>query len=97
MSEHNDHGRGCSVILRLVHMYMDGRQKEGGREESRVQVASALGADPREIVWTSGATESNNLAIKGAAHQSSRRHIVTSSIEHKAVLDCCGYLERDGF
>ena len=77
------------------HVY--GWQAEEAVEEARVQVASALGADPREIVWTSGATESNNLAIKGVAYKSSRRHIVTSSIEHKAVLDCCGYLEQQGF
>ncbi len=62
---------------------MYGWQAEEAVEEARVQVASALGADPREIVWTSGATESNNLAIKGVAYKSSRRHIVTSSIEHK--------------
>lgn len=77
------------------HVY--GWQAEEAVEEARVQVASVLGADPREIVWTSGATESNNLAIKGVAYKSSRRHIVTSSIEHKAVLDCCGYLEQQGF
>ena len=58
-----------------------------------------LGADPREIVWTSGATESDNLALKGVAHfyQTNGKHIVTSSIEHKAVLDTCGQLEREGF
>ena len=77
------------------HVY--GWQAEEAVEAARVQVAAAIDADPREIVWTSGATESNNLAIKGVAHQSSRRHIVTSSIEHKAVLDCCAYLEHDGF
>ena len=77
------------------HVY--GWQAEEAVEESRVQVAAVLGADPREIIWTSGATESNNLAIKGAAYQASRRHIITSCIEHKAVLDCCAYLERDGF
>src|SRR5690606_9690247 len=55
--------------------------------------------DPREIVWTSGATESDNLAIKGAAHfyQGRGKHIITSSIEHKAVLDTCRQLEREGF
>jgi hypothetical protein len=54
---------------------------------------------PREIVWTSGATESNNLAIKGAAHfyHSKGKHIITSKIEHKAVLDTCRQLEREGF
>ena len=95
MSEHMTMAGVFGNPASRSHVY--GWQAEEAVEESRVQVAAALGADPREIVWTSGATESNNLAIKGAAHQSSRRHIVTSSIEHKAVLDCCGYLERDGF
>lgn len=68
-------------------------------ETARQQVADLVHADPREIVWTSGATESNNLAIKGAAHfyQGKGKHIVTSKIEHKAVLDTCRQLEREGF
>ena len=68
-------------------------------EEAREQVADALGADPREIVWTSGATESNNLAIKGAAHfyRKKGNHIITVQTEHKAVLDTCRELERQGF
>jgi cysteine desulfurase len=68
-------------------------------EKSRVQVAELIGADPREIVWTSGATESNNLAIKGAAHfyKTRGKHIVTVKTEHKAVLDTCRELERQGF
>ncbi|HET6474428.1 MAG TPA: IscS subfamily cysteine desulfurase [Pseudomonadales bacterium] len=68
-------------------------------EEARAQVAKLLNCDPREIVWTSGATESDNLAIKGVAEAqgATRRHIVTSAIEHKAVLDTCGYLETKGF
>lgn len=74
-----------------------GWQAEEAVEEARTQVASLLNADPREIIWTSGATESDNLAIKGPADLSSRRHIVTSCIEHKAVLDTCGYLETRGF
>lgn len=77
------------------HVY--GWRAEEAVELARVQVASALHADPREIVWTSGATESDNLAIKGVAFESSRKHIVTSMIEHKAVLDTCEYLERQGF
>jgi cysteine desulfurase len=77
------------------HVY--GWRAEEAVENARVQVASALHADPREIVWTSGATESDNLAIKGAAFESSRKHIVTSRIEHKAVLDTCEFLERQGF
>lgn len=76
-----------------------GWRAEEAVEVAREQVASLVGADPREIVWTSGATESNNLAIKGAAHfyQGKGRHLVTSRIEHKAVLDTCRQLEREGF
>ncbi len=68
-------------------------------EDARRQVAELVNADPREIVWTSGATESDNLAIKGCAHFNVKRgkHIVTSKIEHKAVLDSCRQLEREGF
>jgi cysteine desulfurase len=68
-------------------------------EIAREQVASLLGADPREIVWTSGATESNNLAIKGAAlfHQAKGKHLITLKTEHKAVLDTMRELERQGF
>ncbi|MDB5846008.1 MAG: cysteine desulfurase IscS, partial [Polaromonas sp.] len=62
-------------------------------------VAALIGADPREIVWTSGATESNNLALKGAAHfyKSKGKHLITVKTEHKAVLDTCRELERQGF
>lgn len=76
-----------------------GWQAEEVIEHARAQVASLIGADPREIVWTSGATESDNLAIKGAAHfySGKGKHIVTSAIEHKAVLDTCRQLEREGF
>ena len=75
-----------------------GREAEEAVERARVEVAGLINAAPREIVWTSGATESNNLAIKGAAVQAERgTHIVTSAIEHKAVLDSCQYLERNGF
>ncbi len=68
-------------------------------EIAREQVAALIGADPREIVWTSGATESNNLAIKGAAqfHAARGRHFITLKTEHKAVLDTMRELERDGF
>ena len=68
-------------------------------KNARQQVADLVNADPREIVWTSGATEANNLAIKGAAHFNVRKgkHIVTSKTEHKAVLDTCRQLEREGF
>jgi cysteine desulfurase len=76
-----------------------GWEAEEAVEKARGQVASLIGADPREIVWTSGATESNNLALKGAAHFYSSRgkHIVTVKTEHKAVLDTTRELERQGF
>jgi len=76
-----------------------GWEAEAAVEKARVQVAELIGADPREIVWTSGATESNNLALKGAAHfyKSRGKHIVTVKTEHKAVLDTCRELERQGF
>jgi cysteine desulfurase len=68
-------------------------------DEARRQVADLVNADPKEVVWTSGATESDNLAIKGAAHfyKKKGRHIVTCKTEHKAVLDTCRHLEREGF
>ncbi|MCZ6709238.1 MAG: IscS subfamily cysteine desulfurase [Gammaproteobacteria bacterium] len=77
------------------HYY--GWQAEEAVEEARTQVARLINADPREIVWTSGATESDNLAIKGVAEGATKRHIVTSAIEHMAVLDTCRYLETEGF
>ncbi|MEY4113126.1 MAG: hypothetical protein RL082_1631, partial [Pseudomonadota bacterium] len=68
-------------------------------EEARVEVAKLVNADPREIVWTSGATESINLAIKGAAHfyKEKGKHIITVKTEHKATLDTCRELEREGY
>ena len=79
------------------HYY--GWQAEEAVNIARKQVASLIGADPREIVWTSGATESDNLAIKGIAHfyQKRGKHIITMKTEHKAVLDTCRQLEREGF
>lgn len=82
------------------HLY--GWQAEELVEDARVQVASLINADPREIVWTSGATEANNLALKGAAetyrsHHGTGGHIVVSAIEHKAVLDPASWLEAQGF
>jgi len=76
-----------------------GWDAEEAVEEARKNVAVLINADPKEIVWTSGATESNNLAIKGAAHfyQKKGKHIITSKTEHKAVLDTCRQLEREGF
>jgi cysteine desulfurase len=76
-----------------------GWEAEEAVEKSRKQVADLIGADPREIVWTSGATESNNLALKGAAnfYASRGKHLVTVKTEHKAVLDTMRELERQGF
>lgn len=76
-----------------------GWKAEAAVEEARRNVADLINADPREIIWTSGATESNNLAIKGAAHfyKKKGRHIVTVKTEHKAVLDSCRQLEREGY
>ena len=76
-----------------------GWEAEEAVEKAREQVADLIGADPREIVWTSGATESNNLAIKGAAHfyKSRGKHLITVKTEHKAVLDTMRELERQGF
>jgi cysteine desulfurase len=79
------------------HSY--GWAAERAVEEARENVAALVNADPREIIWTSGATESDNLAIKGAAHfyKSKGKHVVTVKTEHKAVLDTCRELEREGF
>jgi cysteine desulfurase len=76
-----------------------GWKAEEAVDVARQQVADLIGADHREIVWTSGATESNNLAIKGAAHfyRKKGNHIITVKTEHKAVLDTCRQLEREGF
>ncbi len=80
-----------------THVY--GWEAEQAVEEARQKVASLVNCDVREIVWTSGATESNNLAIKGAAsfYQDKGKHIITLKTEHKAVLDTCRELERQGF
>ncbi|HEY5762912.1 MAG TPA: IscS subfamily cysteine desulfurase [Rhodocyclaceae bacterium] len=76
-----------------------GWEAEAAVEKAREQVAALVNADPKEIVWTSGATESNNLAIKGAAHfyASKGKHLITLKTEHKAVLDTVRELERQGF
>ena len=78
--------------------HMLGWKAEEAVETARRQIADLIKADPREIVWTSGATEADNLAIKGVAHFYSKKgkHIITSKIEHKAVLDSCRQLEREG-
>ena len=79
------------------HKY--GWEAEEAVELARRQVADLIHADPREIVWTSGATESDNLAIKGVMHfyKTKGKHLISSRIEHKAVLDTCRHLEREGF
>src|SRR3954466_12115093 len=79
------------------HMY--GWSAEQAVEEARGHVAALVNADPREIIWTSGATEGNNLAIKGAAqfYKTKGKHLITQTTEHKAVLDTCRELERQGF
>jgi len=79
------------------HAY--GWKAEEAVENARKQVADLVNANPKEIIWTSGATESDNLAIKGTAHfyHKKGKHIITSKTEHKAVLDSCRQLEREGF
>lgn len=90
---HDEYGNPAS----RSHAY--GWRAEKLVEEARGQVASLINADPREIIFTSGATESDNLAIKGAAHFYNKKgkHIITCKTEHKAVLDTCRQLEREGY
>ncbi|XP_054640626.1 cysteine desulfurase, mitochondrial [Dunckerocampus dactyliophorus] len=80
-----------------THAY--GWESESAMETARKQVADVIGADPREIIFTSGATESNNMAIKGVArfYQAKKRHVITTQTEHKCVLDSCRILEAEGF
>lgn len=80
-----------------THAY--GWESESAMEKARKQVADLIGADPREIIFTSGATESNNMAIKGVGrfYQSKKRHVITTQTEHKCVLDSCRILEAEGF
>ena len=85
----------CSVTRHLAPTALS---TEEAVDIARNQIADLIHADPREIVFTSGATESNNLAIKGAAHfyHKKGKHIITVKTEHKAVLDTCRQLEREG-
>ncbi|HEY3858776.1 MAG TPA: IscS subfamily cysteine desulfurase [Gammaproteobacteria bacterium] len=87
------------VFANPASIHAPGRAARAAVEEARGQVAALVGATPQEIVFTSGATESDNLAIKGAARfrHDKGRHIITSRIEHKAVLDTCKQLEKEGF
>ncbi|XP_061840705.1 cysteine desulfurase [Nerophis lumbriciformis] len=80
-----------------THAY--GWESETAMETARKQVADLIAADPREIIFTSGATESNNMAVKGVArfYKASKRHVITSQTEHKCVLDSCRILEAEGF
>ena len=80
------------------HSY--GWEAEKAIEKARDQIATLINADPKEIIFTSGATESNNLAIKGLAKfyaQTNKKHFITTQIEHKCVLDSFRYLENEGF
>uniref|UniRef100_A0A0F7ZCJ0 Cysteine desulfurase n=1 Tax=Crotalus adamanteus TaxID=8729 RepID=A0A0F7ZCJ0_CROAD len=96
-----------SMLPYLVHYYGNphsrthayGWESETAMEKARQQVASLIGADPREIIFTSGATESNNIAIKGVGrfYKSRKKHIITTQTEHKCVLDSCRALEAEGF
>src|SRR4051812_41270872 len=81
------------------HSHVFGREAEAAVEAAREQLATLIHADPREIVFTSGATEANNLAIKGVAERYRDRgdHLVTSVVEHPSVLDACRRLEQRGF
>ncbi|XP_072296175.1 cysteine desulfurase [Eucyclogobius newberryi] len=80
-----------------THAY--GWESESAMERARKQVADLIGADPREIIFTSGATESNNMAVKGVArfYGQKKRHVITTQTEHKCVLDSCRVLESEGF
>ena len=80
-----------------THMY--GWETEDAIERARAQLAALIGANPKEIVFTSGATESNNMALKGVArfYRDKKKHIITTTTEHKCVLDSCRQLEREGF
>lgn len=86
------HGNPSSI-------HASGRRARQGLDEAREEIATLIGAKPREIVFTSGGTESDNLALKGVAWAASAkgRHIITSSVEHKAVMSTCAVLERQGF
>src|SRR5438105_12154084 len=76
-----------------------GKIAKSAVELAREQVAALLNAEPEEIIWTSGATEANNLGLKGGAqlYQRKGKHVITMKTEHKAVLDSCQHLEKEGF
>jgi cysteine desulfurase len=76
-----------------------GWEAENAVEEARGHVAKLIGADPKEIIWTSGATECNNMAVKGVSrfYKDKKRHVITVQTEHKCVLDSCRVLQQEGF
>ena len=81
------------------HWHRFGQEAKTAVEQAREHIAQLINAFPDEVIWTSGATESDNLTVKGIAHANSQRgkHIITSQIEHRAILDSCEYLESKGF
>ncbi len=87
------------IFYNPASLHAGGQQARELINQARANVAAAIHADPSELIWTSGATESNNLAIKGVAHLYKRRgrHIITMKTEHKAVLDVCQHLEKEGY
>jgi cysteine desulfurase len=80
-----------------THMY--GWESDGAVEKAREQIAKLIGANPKEIIFTSGATEANNISLKGVMHfyKEKKRHVITTQTEHKCVLDSCRYLQQEGF
>ncbi|OFV67122.1 MAG: cysteine desulfurase NifS [Candidatus Syntrophoarchaeum caldarius] len=78
-------------------LHQFGREAKSAMEDARSKVADLIGADPREVIFTAGGTESDNLAIKGIAYRKGSGHIITSAIEHPAVLETCRALEKQGF
>jgi len=89
----------AGVFGNASSIHVTGQTAKKAVDDARAQVASVIHAEPEEMIWTSGATESNNLALKGAAHlyQRKGRHIITVKTEHVSVLDCCQQLEKEGF
>lgn len=87
------------IFANPASLHLLGKKAREVVEEARAQVAGVIHAEPNEIIWTSGATEANNLALKGSArlYQRKGKHIVTMKTEHKAVLDTCQYLEKEGY
>lgn len=89
----------CEVFGNPSSLHRPGQRAKRAMEDARFAVADAIGADPKEIFFTGGGTESNNLALRGVAHAAAHRgrHIITSSIEHHSVLNVCHALEKEGF